>query len=148
MTEKLSSSIGAEPGHGPRVLVVEDSPINRELAIRALQRLGARVESVENGAQAVTAVAAERYDIVFMDLMMPVMNGLDATRAIRAAENAAARSRTPIVALTAQAIMGDRQTCLDAGMDDYMTKPFTRAQIADMLARWTGSRMRVPPGPF
>ena len=148
MTEKLSSSIGAEPGHGPRVLVVEDSPINRELAIRALQRLGARVESVENGAQAVTAVAAERYDIVFMDLMMPVMNGLDATRAIRAAENAAARSRTPIVALTAQAIMGDRQTCLDAGMDDYMTKPFTRAQIADMLARWTGSRMRVPPGPL
>ena len=138
MTEKLSSSIGAEPGHGPRVLVVEDSPINRELAVRALQRLGACVESVENGAQAVTALAAARYDIVFMDLMMPVMNGLDATRAIRAAENAAARSRTPIVALTAQAIMGDRQTCLDAGMDDYMTKPFTRAQIADMLARWTG----------
>lgn len=137
MTEKLSSSIGAEPGHGPRVLVVEDSPINRELAVRALQRLGARVESVENGAEAVTALAVEHYDIVFMDLMMPVMNGLDATRAIRAAENAAARSRTPIVALTAQAIMGDRQTCLDAGMDDYMTKPFTRAQIADMLARWT-----------
>jgi CheY-like chemotaxis protein len=139
VTEKLSSSIEAEPGHGPRVLVVEDSPINRELAVRALQRLGARVDSVENGAEAVSALAADRYDIVFMDLMMPVMNGLDATRAIRAAEHAAARSRTPIVALTAQAIMGDRQTCLDAGMDDYMTKPFTRAQIADMLARWTGT---------
>jgi two-component system sensor histidine kinase/response regulator len=134
-SQDLPSTPASLPTFDARVLVVEDQPINRELTVAMLQKLGCRTEVAENGRVGVRAVSEQRFDLVLMDCQMPEMDGFEAAAAIRLAESDAAE-RLPIIALTANAIAGDRERCLAAGMDDYLSKPYTRAQLHDVLGRW------------
>jgi CheY-like chemotaxis protein/HPt (histidine-containing phosphotransfer) domain-containing protein len=125
-----------------RVLLVEDHPVNQELAMAMLANLGVDPTLAPDGRQALDLLSEKSFDLVLMDCQMPEMDGFEATAAIRAAEHCAgAKRRMPVVALTANAIEGDRERCLAAGMDDYLSKPFSRAQLEAMLARWL-PRMR------
>ena len=122
-----------------RILVVEDNPVNRRLALLNLQALGFEVQTVNGGEAAVEACAAEHFDAVLMDCQMPGMDGFEATRRIRSAELSAGKQSTghvPIIALTAAAMRGDRERCIAAGMDDYLSKPFSRDTLAATLERW------------
>ena len=130
---------GAPPGTGPvlpslpqrtalRVLLVEDNPINQRVALGFLARAGHDVHVAANGSEALDALAANRYDLVFMDMQMPVMGGLDAIAAIRAAERERG-GHQPIIALTAHAIDGDREQFLAAGADGYVSKPIAPARL-------------------
>jgi PAS domain S-box-containing protein len=121
---------------GTAVLVAEDNGVNRTIATRMLERLGCSVEAVADGRQAVDAAARRPYDLIFMDGQMPVLDGLAAARQIRSSE--AGTRHTPIIAVTASAMVGDRERCLAAGMDDYLTKPLALDRIADILRRWSG----------
>ena len=121
------------PGSGCRVLLVEDNPINQELAEVLLQRSGARVQTVENGLDAVKAVTEGKYDLVLMDIQMPEMDGIEATRRIR---QLPAGAQVPIIAMTANALPGDKERYLDAGMDDYIAKPVNPALLDAALLRW------------
>ena len=114
--------------------MAEDNDVNAYLLRKLLERSGCRVEVVNNGAAAIDAVASSRPDIVFMDCIMPGIDGYAATRAIRASGQ-----RVPIIAVTASAIDGDRERCVAAGMNDYLTKPITSEGIAAALARWVRS---------
>jgi signal transduction histidine kinase len=116
-----------------RILVAEDAPVNQTVIRRLLQKEGHDVTVVENGRLAVAAATSEPYDVVLMDVQMPEMDGLAATEAIRAGETASG-ARVPIVALTAHALGGDRERCLAAGMDGYLTKPVRREELARVLA--------------
>lgn len=120
---------------GVRVLVVEDNPVNRQITKEMLALLGAEADLAENGAVALEALAGRAYDMVLLDCSMPVMDGYAATRALRRRE--APGERTPVVAMTAHALSGDREKCLDAGMDDYLAKPLRLNDIAAALSRWT-----------
>jgi CheY-like chemotaxis protein len=113
-----------------RVLVVEDNPTNQKVACRLLERAGVMADVVENGLQAVEMAKTEYYELIFMDVQMPVMNGLDATRAIRELDI----TQPHIIALTANAMAEDRIRCRDAGMDEYMSKPIVLAKLRDALA--------------
>jgi two-component system sensor histidine kinase BarA len=117
-----------------RVLVADDSAVNREVAIEALSRLGAQVETVENGAQAVSAAARRAHDIILMDGSMPEMDGFTAARTIRQAEERENRGRIPIVALTAHVVGAAAEEWRLADMDAVIHKPFTIAQLARCLA--------------
>jgi CheY-like chemotaxis protein len=130
--------VGTEPApHADkRVLLVEDTEMNRQLARILLVRHGLTVDEAHDGAQALAALERQRYALVLMDCMMPVMDGYEATRRLRAWEAARSGPRTPVVALTASAVAGERERCLAAGADDYLSKPFTAAAFAAMLARW------------
>ncbi|ULA61265.1 MAG: Histidine kinase [Nitrospira sp.] len=120
-----------------RLLLVEDTPVNREVAAGMLDILGYSVHAVENGRLALEAVARERFDLILMDCQMPEMDGFTATAAIRQQENqSGGRHRVPIIALTANAMDGDRTRCLAAGMDDYLAKPFTVSQLGTILSQW------------
>ncbi|HTP97347.1 MAG TPA: ATP-binding protein [Burkholderiales bacterium] len=121
---------------GGRVLLAEDNAINQELALAMLAGLGCEVTLAADGRAALEAIERSRFDLVLMDCMMPVLDGFEATRAIRAAEATRGSGRLPIVALTANAMLGDRERCLECGMDDYLSKPFTREQLHAALARW------------
>jgi PAS domain S-box-containing protein len=121
---------------GGRVLLVEDNPVNREVAIGLLELLGCHVDSAEDGRQALEVSATSAYDIIFMDCQMPIMDGFTATARIRERERQTQAARTPIIALTANAMAGDRDHCLAAGMDDYLSKPFSQDQMREMLSRW------------
>ncbi|MFT3709791.1 MAG: response regulator [Archangium sp.] len=123
------------PTRAPRqlkVLLAEDNAINARLAQRLVERLGHRVVHVTDGALAIAAVERESWDAVLMDMQMPVLDGLEATRRIRLTEAPGAR-RLPIIALTANAMKGDDQICLDAGMDAYLTKPIDLERLSEML---------------
>ncbi|MFO1318468.1 MAG: CHASE domain-containing protein [Burkholderiales bacterium] len=120
-------------GAGRSVLVAEDNPVNRTLIARMLERLGQRITLAENGAEAVKAFEAGRYDVVLMDIQMPEMDGLEATRRIRALEANHPGRRTPIFALTADTLPGDRERCLDAGMDGHLAKPLSMDQLRAAL---------------
>jgi signal transduction histidine kinase/DNA-binding response OmpR family regulator len=126
-----------------RVLLAEDNPVNQKVAVCLLENQGHRVRLVTDGHEAVTAMAEERFDLVLMDVQMPVMSGLEATALIRkheaaeAARGALGKERhTPIIALTAHAMVEDEQRCYQAGMDDYLTKPVRAETLRAMLARW------------
>lgn len=119
---------------GLPVLLVEDNPVNRLLAVRILKKTGCSVDVAENGAVAVQMTRERSYAVVFMDLQMPVMDGLQATAAIRRQEGTG--PRVPIVAVTANAMPGDRETCLAAGMDDYLAKPLRPSDLVLALHRW------------
>jgi signal transduction histidine kinase/CheY-like chemotaxis protein/HPt (histidine-containing phosphotransfer) domain-containing protein len=125
---------------GPKILLVEDNPVNREVAVGMLESLGCTADAAENGWLALKLMATETYDAVLMDCQMPVMNGLAATGEIRRREQSSGATRVPIIALTANAMEGDRKRCLDAGMDDFLTKPFTQQQLATQLRRWLALR--------
>jgi CheY-like chemotaxis protein len=120
---------------GRHALVAEDNEVNMALACAILQALHVNVHRATNGVEAVQAYGNDRPDVVLMDMHMPEMDGLDATRRIRLLEAARGWSRTPIVALTASALPEDRQRCLDAGMDDVLVKPFKPAQLQGVLER-------------
>ena len=116
-----------------RLLLVEDDPLNREVALDQLERLGLAADVAENGAQAVDLARATAYDLILMDMQMPVMDGLEATRCILALPG---RQRTPIVAMTANAFAENRAACLAAGMVDHLSKPVDQAALRRSLARW------------
>jgi len=126
----------------PRILLVEDNRVNRLVAEGILKKLGVRTDAVDNGAAALAALARERYDLVLMDVQMPVMDGLEATRRIRGQKAEAGGQptmdpkRLPIIAMTAHAMQGDRGKCLESGMDDYISKPISPKALADILAKW------------
>jgi CheY-like chemotaxis protein len=116
-----------------RVLVAEDTPANQKLIQTILTRRGHHVQIVANGQDAVAAVQATPYDIVLMDIQMPVMGGLEAAEAIRLIPMAAGQARVPIVALTAHAMRGDERRCLEAGMDAYVAKPIDTRKLIDLI---------------
>jgi CheY-like chemotaxis protein len=118
------------------VLVAEDNATNQIVAQGTLEYLGCSVDLAENGREAVARVAEKHYDLIFMDCQMPVMDGYESTENIRKAEHQAGDERTPIIALTAYAMKGDRERCLAVGMDDYMTKPFNQQQLVNILSAW------------
>lgn len=128
------------PSHGLRVLLVEDNKVNQLVAAGLMQRAGHTVDVAENGQQALAAVAQLVPDIILMDMQMPDMDGLETTRRIRASHDTLRRT-VPIIGLTANAMASDREACIDAGMNDYLTKPIDRAQLLDKLERWSH---RVP----
>jgi len=119
-----------------RILVVEDNPINQKILAHLLQRRGLTVDTVCNGRDAVGMVLNTNYSVVFMDCQMPEMDGYQATGEIRSHEGQCARPRTPIVAMTANAMAGDRELCLRAGMDDYLSKPLTVPELEGVLSHW------------
>jgi PAS domain S-box-containing protein len=118
----------------PLVLVAEDSPVNQIVATRALERCGCRVLVVNDGVQALEALATQRFDAVLMDCQMPAMDGYAATMELRRREQG--ERRTPVIAMTAHAMTGDRERCLEAGMDDYITKPVRHTDLSEALLRW------------
>ena len=119
-----------------RVLVVEDNPINQKILHHLLKRRGLTVDTATNGRDAVAMVLKTRYSMVFMDCQMPEMDGYQATGEIRSHEGQCALPRTPIVAMTANAMAGDRELCLRAGMDDYLSKPLTVTELERVLSHW------------
>ncbi len=126
------------------ILLVEDNLVNQKVALRFLERLGYRADAVANGLESLRALEARPYDLVFMDLQMPEMDGFEASREIR---NTLPAERQPrIIALTANALQGDREACLAAGMDDYITKPVKLPDIAASIQRQFGSRAPAAPG--
>ena len=125
-----------------RVLLAEDNPVNVEVAKAMLESLGIEATCARNGQEALQAVRASAFDAVLMDCQMPVMDGFAATAAIRRHEREAGRARTlPVIAITANALQGDREACLAAGMDDYLSKPFTQQQLAAVIGRWVAVPM-------
>ncbi|UCV23407.1 ATP-binding protein [Ferribacterium limneticum] len=133
----------ASPSLLGRVLVVEDNQINRKVVSAMLHKQGFAVEVAENGLEALTAISSgRRPDLILMDVQMPVMDGLEATRLIRDWENDKALPRLPVVALSAAAFAEDQQRCLAAGMDDFLAKPINHAELLGMIGKWTG-RLRA-----
>jgi CheY-like chemotaxis protein len=138
--DRLNVLVGDAPAADARpparVLLVEDRPVNQHVGIEMLRRFNVDVVLAEDGQQAVERTQQERFDLILMDNQMPVMDGLTATRRIRELEQERGGLRTPIVALTAHAMSGDRERCLEAGMDDYVSKPFRISDIERVLAEW------------
>jgi len=149
LAETLLRSLGKSTEHTPtssniptaaalrhlHVLVAEDNMVNQKVVSRLLEKLGHSVELTATGAQALAACARDTFDLILMDVQMPVMNGLDTTIAIRESERSTGK-RIPIVALTAHAMKDDREICLAAGMDDYLGKPIQPRELASVLERW------------
>jgi two-component system sensor histidine kinase/response regulator len=119
-----------------RILLAEDNIVNQKVAGKLLDKLGCRVDMAANGKEAVEMWEKLPYDLILMDCQMPEMNGLEATQAIREREDQDKRSRIPIVAMTASAMQGDRDLCLAAGMDDYLSKPVKSTDLQSLLERW------------
>jgi len=138
--ETESSSFGPQL----RVLLAEDNPVNQEVGRLILEGLDCLVEVVDDGRLALEEVFSQQYDLVFMDCQMPDMDGYEATKMIRQREalHGGSTWRVPIIALTAHAMEGDREICLEAGMDDYITKPFNAVQISATLQKWAGPKSR------
>ncbi|QYF96026.1 response regulator [Massilia sp. PAMC28688] len=121
--------------HGLRILLAEDNPVNQRLALRLLEKMGHRITVVANGMDACTAAMTGAFDLVLMDVQMPELDGLSATRRIRQWE-AAHAGHLPIIAMTARAMQGDRERCLEAGMDDYMSKPVDSERLRAIVSRF------------
>ncbi|HEX2059931.1 MAG TPA: response regulator [Thermoanaerobaculia bacterium] len=133
----------AEMRSDVRILVAEDNPVNQKVAVRQLQRLGFTADAVANGVEAVEAVSRGGYALVLMDVQMPDMDGFAAAREIRRREEDGAH--VPIVALTANALAGDRERCLAAGMDDYLSKPIDERELVRVLERFVAAPAAAPP---
>ncbi len=138
-----ASGIFLGPGTRPRILVVEDNAVNQMVICRLLAQLECDTESAKTGIDAIAAYNRSHFDLVLMDCQMPEMDGYETTLAIRNRERAMRFPRTRIVALTAHALRGDRERCLEAGMDDYLTKPISRQQLLGALAAWLPERSGV-----
>jgi CheY-like chemotaxis protein len=135
----------AERFHQRRILVVEDNLINQEVAIELLQAVGLETDVAVNGKKAVEMTAQTNYDLILMDLQMPVMDGFAATRAIRQAEAGSGR-QVPILAMTANAFSEDRQRCLEAGMNEHIGKPVDPQHLYAALIKWLPADTRAPSG--
>jgi CheY-like chemotaxis protein len=139
---KIDTAVARSPRSSPaplaaRVLVVEDNAVNQELALNMLEFLGCSCTIARHGREALALLERQKFDAVLMDCQMPEMDGFEATAAIRLRESSANREeRMPIIALTAGAVEGDRDKCLAAGMDDYLSKPFSVEQLEGVLRRW------------
>nr|WP_307729568.1 response regulator [Pseudoduganella violacea] len=120
-----------------RLLLVEDNAINQEIALAMLEETGYCVTLADNGRHALALWQHQEFDVILMDCQMPEMDGFEATGRLRQREAELGRPRTPVIALTANAILGDREQCLNAGMDDYIAKPYTRAALLACLSRWS-----------
>lgn len=131
-------------GVGRAVLLVDDNQINRDVARLVLQREGYTIVSVCDGMEAVAAAATSQYNLILMDVQMPGMDGIEATRLIRTQEQQAGRTRVPIIAMTANAMVGMRETYLEAGMDDYVSKPYVPMTLLETAARWSGATGPTP----
>ncbi|MFH2092628.1 MAG: response regulator [Pseudomonadota bacterium] len=118
------------------ILLVEDNPVNLAVARKLIDKIGYRTEAVTNGKQAVEALGKKKYDLVLMDCQMPVMDGYQATRAIRNSTSGIINPDLPIIAVTANAMKGDREKCLNSGMDDYLSKPIKSDKLAEILSKW------------
>ncbi len=130
-----STAVATNHSYGAHILVAEDNPINQMVVQASLTKLGCKVDLVATGIEAYRAAVAGAYDLIFMDCHMPELDGYEATRRIRASEQALGR-RTPILALTAGALNEDRERCLAAGMDEHLSKPLTRLALTAALDRW------------
>ena len=138
---RLQQEASAQPP--TRVLLAEDNPVNQKVAVLMLEKLGCRVDVVTTGLQAIAAVtrlSGDVYELVLMDCQMPELDGFAATGEIR--QRLSPDSHLPIIAMTANAMMGDRERCLAAGMDDYLAKPVTRKALSDMIDRWVSTERR------
>ena len=129
-------------GATARILLVEDNTVNQQVALTILRKLGLSADVAENGAQALVSLAANTYDLVLMDVQMPVMDGIEATQQIRNANSSVLDHDIPIIAMTAEAMQGDRERCLAAGMDDYISKPITPRALTERLTTWVGRPKR------
>lgn len=142
--KKERTSLPAKPetklsGH---VLVAEDNRINQLYLVELIQYFGCKVDLVENGEEALAAIKRHRYDLVLMDCQMPEMDGLTATAEVRKLEKSGQQTgRVPIVAITANALQGDLERCLEAGMDDYVSKPIESHRLQEVLAKWLKQRL-------
>src|SRR5581483_11592577 len=125
------------------LLLAEDNPINQKLAVRLLEKRGHTVDVAGNGKEALAALERQPYDLVLMDLQMPEMGGMEATAAIRAAEAGTGRHQ-PIVAMTAHAMKGDRERCLDAGMDGYLSKPIRADELCSTVENTVKALSTLP----
>jgi CheY-like chemotaxis protein len=124
-----------------RILVAEDNPINQKVAQATLRKMGLQADVVANGQEAVNALQTIPYDLVLMDCQMPEMDGFEATRSIRLEGSKALNPRIPIIAMTAFAMQGDREKCIQAGMSDFIGKPVQQRELVKMLARWLAITM-------
>ncbi|HTV41015.1 MAG TPA: response regulator [Candidatus Sulfotelmatobacter sp.] len=151
-TEKLpgpKTDARKAPAQPLQILLCDDNSINQKVAMRILQQIGYKPDVVANGLEALDALDRKKYDFVFMDVMMPEMDGLQATREIRERQKAGVsenyRSHIIIIAMTAQAMQGDREKCIAAGMDDYLAKPIRPSDVSNMIAKWTTSKNSSQP---
>jgi PAS domain S-box-containing protein len=128
-----------------RILLAEDNITNQQVALGILGKLGLRADAVADGAEAIDALESVAYDLVLMDVQMPQMDGFEATRHVRDPHSAVRNHDIPIIAMTAHAMQGDRQRCLDAGMNDYITKPVSPQALAETLTRWLPSEDAAKP---
>ena len=132
---------------GGRILLVEDNLANQEVTLGMLSFLGCKADIAENGQKGLDAIAAREYDLVLMDCQMPVMDGYAATLALRAREKETGGKHLTVVALTANAMQGDSDSCLAAGMDDYLSKPFTIRKLGDIVSKWISVEPKGSGGP-
>ena len=123
------------------MLLVDDNVVNQKVATKMLEKMGCRVDVAGNGREALASWGRAPYDMIFMDCQMPEMDGYEATGEIRRQEPAG--TRIPVVALTANAMQGDREVCLKAGMDDYLSKPIKPDALRGMLSKWAGKPATV-----
>ncbi|MCB1772112.1 MAG: response regulator [Gammaproteobacteria bacterium] len=135
--------VNASAPFSGRALLVEDNPVNLGVIKKALAKLGLSCQTAADGREAINEFAGGGFDIVFMDCQMPVMDGYESTRHIRRLEAMEKQDPTPIVAMTANAMAGDREKCLEAGMDDYLAKPVSVAQLSDCIATWIAPREKA-----
>jgi CheY-like chemotaxis protein/HPt (histidine-containing phosphotransfer) domain-containing protein len=126
-------------GRSARILLAEDNLTNQQVALGILKKLGFTADVVASGVEALEALATTAYDVVLMDVQMPGMDGLKATRRLRSGRTGVLNPAVPIIAMTAHAMDGDREECLQAGMDDYVTKPVSPQALSDALDRWLPS---------
>jgi PAS domain S-box-containing protein len=138
-----STSTAPFTGRHAHILLAEDNITNQQVALGLLRKFGLHADAVANGAEAVAALQQIPYDLILMDVQMPVLDGLAATRAIRALTSG--RQQVPIIAMTAHAMQGDREECLAAGMNDYLAKPVAPRELADCLTRWLPPHTPPPP---
>jgi CheY-like chemotaxis protein/HPt (histidine-containing phosphotransfer) domain-containing protein len=141
LPKKDNSHVEAHILADKKILLVEDNEMNRVVAETILNQYGASISEAVNGVEAVDAIRLNKYDIVLMDIQMPVMDGLEATRVIRNE----IRSNIPIIALTANAVKGEMEKCIQAGMNDYLSKPFEEEDLIRLIAKWLGRETHFGP---